>query len=264
MRYIFHKVVLPILLSILFVGIVMTTMTYSGEYSDRAVAWLYAKLIASPPPTSTGLAVSIIATLIGLVYVLSTQNRTKPGFVRRYRWAELELMKLDAEKSKHGEGTGFRQDMLSYHSKFHWYSYAGLGFQSVFLIVVLFGPEKLRVMPQANQVGVFLGLALLGISTVIFGFTDFFHTNTLSPLVTSKRRMHLIAIIVMLGGVSYLLQICAVGIFLALINPWLSLFTSIVGVALMILITEMRGVPVEELQDELDLDEGQMKRVREA
>jgi hypothetical protein len=258
------KVVLPIFLGLVLIAVVVMSMLYSAEYSDRIAAWIYDKFVAAPPPASTGLAVSVVTTFLGLVYVLVTQNRTKRGLVRRYRWAEQTLMELDRERTLRGasrQGEGFRRDMLNYHSSFHWYSYAGLGFQSVFLIVVLFDPQKLSSMPHVKQVGVFLGLALLGISTVIFGFTDFFHTNTLSPLVTTKRRMVLISIIVMLGGFSYLLQICSVGIFLALINPWLSLFSSLTGVALMILITEMRGVPILELKEERDLSEDEMLKV---
>lgn len=263
----FFKVLRPVLLYIVFTGIIVMSMFYSGEYCDKLAAWLYDKLVVSPPPTSTGLAVSVITILIGLVYVLATQNRTKQGMVRRYRWAELKLMELEIDKLKQGEtltGDSFRQDMVRYHGQFHWNTYAALGFQSVSLIVVLSAAEKIRAMLPVDQVGVFLGMALLGISTVVFGLTDFFHTNTLSPLVTSKRRMLLINVIVMLGGFSYLLQICSVGIFLALMNPWLSFITSITGLGLMVLITELRGVPINELEEERQLSEGEKAEVMNA
>ncbi len=260
-------IVRPLLLGIIFLCIVMAAMFYSAEYSDRAVTWLYNKLVASPPSTSTGLAVSLITCLIGLVYVVVTQKRTKQDFVRRYAAAELWLLKRDAERLKQGKikaGDSFRREMLSYHSHFHWNTYAALGFQSVSLIVVLSAIDKIRVMPQANQVGIFLGIAFLGVSTVLFGFTDFFHTNTLSPLITSKRRMFLINIIVMLGGFSYVLQICSAGMFLSLMNPWLSFITSVTGLALMMLITEVRGVPIEELQHEQHLSEGEKNELMNA
>jgi hypothetical protein len=264
---IFKKVVIPFALAVLFVTLVVLSMLQSAYYSDRAVAWIYRTFIENPPPTSTGLAVSIVTTFIGLIYVLVTQNRTRRGLVRRYRWGELWLMDLERKRMLQGAPSpdgGFRREMLTYHSSYRWYSYADFGFLSVVLIVVLFAPDRFKTMQVAEQVAVFLALALLGVSTIILGFTDMVHTNTLSPLVTSKRRMTLVAIFVMLGGVSFLLQVCAVSLFLALINPWLSLFSSVTAVAIMILMTEMRGVPILELKEERDLSETEMRELMDA
>lgn len=259
----FKKIAFPFMLVFVFVAAVVMFMLNLSEYSDHATAWLYRTFIETPPTTSTGIAVSIATTFFGLTYVLVTQNHKRRGLIRRYRYAELYLMKLDrgARQGLSRSDGGFRGEMMSYYSKVHWYSYAGFGFQAVFLIVVLFAPEKLRSMPQASQVGVFLGLTLLSISTVTFGFTDFFYTNTLSPLVTTERRATLVNIAVILVGFSYALQICSVGIFLALINPWLSLFASVTCGSLMVLITELRGVPALELMKERDLSEREMNEI---
>lgn len=226
-----------------------------SRYADLVIDWLFFWLIQSKPSTSIGVLASLLGSVLGFCYIAATQNMRKRGHIRRYRGAELSLVEM---------GRMDQDEILEYHRSYNWYAYAGLGFQSVFVIVPLFFGDQIQKMSPADQTAVFIGLAALGISTILLGIIDFFHTNTLTPLVTNRKRFELIDTILKIGGLSIFLQTTAVGVFLSLINSWLSVATSVIALWLMVFITERRGVPVDALAAERGLGEHELSRVLES
>lgn len=212
------------------------------------VVWLpklaQSGLFAQRPSPSLGITASLVSSFLGFFYIVVSQNRTKPGVIRRYRRAE-ELM-IGFKKMKAG-------DILEYHRSYNWHAYAGLGFSTLFIIVPLFFTDQIKTTDPFDKLAIFLGLGLLGFATVILGIIDLFHTNTLTPLVTTERRFVLIDVILKLGGLALMFQIAAVGVFLSLINSWLSVAMACLSLWLMIFITERRGVPIDQLVEEHEL-----------
>lgn len=206
------------------------------------VVWLpklaQSGLFAQRPSASWGIAASLVSSLLGFFYIVFSQNRAKAGMVRRYRQAEKLMM---------GFGKINAEQILDYHRSYNWHAYAGLGFSTLFIIVPLFFTDQIKTTDPFDNLAILLGLGLLGFATVILGITDLFHTNTLTPLVTTERRFALIDVILKLGGLALMLQISAVGVFLSLINSWLSVAMACLSLWLMIFITERRGVPIDQL-----------------
>jgi hypothetical protein len=232
---------------------VALALVYFVEPKLEGVAtWLQMNVLASRPSASLGIAASIVASLVAFFYVLLSQNRKKSGHILRYRWAEQALIQLNRMT---------REEILAYHASYNWHAYAGLGFSTLFIIVPLFFTDQIKSTNTMDQVAIFIGLGLLGISTVILGITDLFHTNTLTPLIPSDKRFELIDAIIKLGGLALMLQVCAIGVFLSLINSWLSVATSFFSLWLTIFITERRGVPIASLQEERQLTEEEAARV---
>lgn len=242
------------LLKYIIVFSIAAAMVYlGGPLVEAAATWLNASVTNERPPASWGIAASFVSSIIAYAYIYFSQNwRKKPGYIRRYRWAEQTLA---------GMGRMTRDEILQYHGSYNWHAYAGLGFTTLFIIVPLFITGQLKVTDPLDELAIFLGLGLLGASTVILGMTDLFHTNTLTPLITSDRRFALMDIIIKLGGGALALQVCAVGIFLSLINSWLSIMTSALTLWLTIFITERRGVPIASLQKERELTDEQARQV---
>jgi hypothetical protein len=198
-------------------------------------------VFAQRPSPSWGIAASLVSSLLGFAYIVISQNRAKAGMIRRYRRAE-ELL-IGFGKMKAG-------DILEYHRSYNWHAYAGLGFSTLFIIVPLFFTDQIKTTDPLEKIAILLGLGLLGFATVILGIIDLFHTNTLTPLVTTERRFALIDVILKFGGLALMLQICAAGVFLSLINSWLSVAMACLSLWLMIFITERRGVPIDQLVKE--------------
>lgn len=191
-----------------------------------------------------GIGVSVIGSAMAFLYVLITQNRPQKDTVRAYRWAEKMLIQMG--KIEHKE-------ILEYHRSYNWHAYAGLGFSTLFIIVPLFLDGKVSGRPAIEYFAIVLGLGLLAVATIILGIIDLVHTNTLTPLVTTNERFRIVHWILVLGGLALALQICAVGVFLSLISSWLSVVSTVVAVTLLVVLTELRGVPLSSLRDDRKL-----------
>jgi len=154
-----------------------------------------------------------------------------------------------------------RNEILEYHRSYNWHAYAGLSFSTLFIVVPLFLDGKLTDRTPVEYFAIIFGLALLAVATVILGVIDFVHTNTLTPLVTTKRRFQIIHWVIVFGGAALALQICAVGVFLSLINPWLSIVSTIVALGLMAFLSEVRAIPAADIQIERGLTDEQIEQV---
>ena len=210
-------------------------------------------VFAQRPSPSWGIAASLVSSLLGFFYITVSQSRSKDGIIRRYRRAEELLIGFNKMKS---------EEILEYHRSYNWHAYAGLGFSTLFIIVPLFFTGQITSQEPFDRLAIFLGLGLLGLATVILGIIDLFHTNTLTPLVTTDRRFALIDVILKLGGLALMLQICAVGVFLSLINSWLSVAMACLSLWLMIFITERRGVSIDMLAKERGLTDQEKAQLR--
>jgi hypothetical protein len=199
-----------------------------------------------------GVTVSIVSSILGFVYVAATQNRKQRGVIRAYRWAEAVLIY---------QGRMSENELLQYHRSYNWHAYAGLAFSTVFILVSLLFNEKYGGLETAI---IYIGLALLTIATLLLGIIDFVHTNTLTPLVTIDARFRIIHWVIVFGGLALFLQICAVGVFLSLITPWLSVVSSVTGIGLMIFITSVRGVPLNSIAIERNLESSELSDVANA
>jgi hypothetical protein len=209
--------------------------------------------VATPGPSITfGVSVSVMGAIVVFLYTAVTQNIKTKNVLRSYRAAEQKLIDMGKMESR---------EIVEYHRSYNWHSYAGLGFSTLFIIIALFLEGRLGERAGTELAVITLGLALISAATVILGVVDLVHTNTLTPLVTVDRRFAIINVIIVLGGFALSLQICAVGVFLSLINSWLSVFTTGVMLILMITLTQMRGIPVKSLHTERSLTLDEIKRI---
>jgi len=239
---------------VLFAGLFSATLLaawWATPFFADFVGWIR-EMAGTAPATSFGVSVSVIGSLVVFVYTALTQNMRAKGVVRSYRRAEEELMNLNKMSP---------QEILDYHRSYNWHSYAGLGFSTLFIIVALFIEGRLGAGSGFDFAVIVFGLALVACAAVILGIVDLVHTNTLTPLVTVDKRFELINILIILGGLALSLKICAVGVFLALINSWLSVLTTAVMIILMISLTRMRGIPIQSLRYERDLTDHDVQRV---
>jgi hypothetical protein len=232
-----------------------------GKLGESWIEWIAAAVTQTASPSlvspAMGIIVSILASIIAFAYVTITQNRHTQGVVRTYRWAEMALIKL--ERMKHSE-------ILEYHRSYNWHAYAGLGFSAVFIVVPLLLDDKINnnLNNSVQYFALLLGLGLMAVSTVILGIVDLVHTNTLTPLMTSKRRFRIIYWVLVLGGAALAMQICAVGVLVSIFSGWLSVLSSLVALTLMVFMAELRGVPLAELEAERQLTKKEAQIVFDA
>ena len=220
------------------------------------VARLYSVLVAAPPPKAAGFLASVVSAFVAFCYAAVTQNRKKKQHITRYRWAEEVLV-----ERKHLT----RDDILKYHAEYNWDAYAGISFSTLLVIVsLLFTFGRDTRYEHIDYLIVFCSLLLLAVSAIILAIVDMFHTNTLSPLVTSKKRFELIDTIIKLGSFAIVMQVCAITMFLSLLNAWLSIVVSVVSLALIVFFSRLRGIPLATLVEEHQLSEAEIEEVRRA
>jgi hypothetical protein len=222
-------------------------------HSRSLMDLVYETFVASPPDKSVGVLVSIITSIAVFAYVAITQNIRFGREISRYRWAELKLVELGKMKI---------DEVMTYHARYNWFSYAGMSFSTLLIITSLLYTGSPTDKDQT--VIVFMALSLLGIASIILAVIDIFHTNSLSPLITIRKRFELINRVIILGGAAIVLQVCAISIFLSLINPWLSIFASVTAIYLIISFSLVRGVPPKALQAERQLTDDELHQVKKA
>lgn len=220
------------------------------------VSIFHDKIVASPPDKSVGVVASLFTGVSIFLYIAISQNLKISKNITRYRWAELRLLQLGKMSS---------EEIITYHARYNWFSYAGLAFSTLLIITSLLVTDSSQVTAdEEHSVIVFLSLALLGLSSIMLAIVDLFHTNSLSPLITAKKRFELIDSVIRIGGAAIILQVCAICVFLALINSWLSLLASFSALWLVMQFSLQRGVPLEDLKKERNLSDHELEEVRRA
>ena len=84
-------------------------------------------------------------------------------------------------------------------------------------------------------------------SAIMMMICDFIHTNTISPIVPPLQRMRIVGEAIVLGGGAMIFNIAALISFLSVFSPWVSVFCSIVFAFVVIRLTSLRGIEVDEL-----------------
>jgi hypothetical protein len=224
-------------------------------FSDELIGGLHSVFSADPPGGSVGLLVSLSGGVVIFGYVAVTQDRRQKDNIFRYRRAELKLLELKKME---------RQEILDYHAQYNWDTYAGLSFSVLLVIASLLFTLGNAIDTQEEEVIVFVSLLLLAVSSVALMIVDLFHTNTLSPLITAKKRFELVVVTIKIGSAAIILQVCGISSFLALINSWLSVFVSLVAVVGIVFFSGCRGVPLAALKSERNLSDEDGEEIRDA
>jgi hypothetical protein len=220
------------------------------------LGYLHKVLVVAPPPKIAGFVASIVSAVVAFGYAAVTQNRKRRNYVTRYRWVEELLVEKNHLT---------REDILRYHAEYNWDVYAGISFSTLLVIVsLLFTFGKDARYEAIDYLIVFASMLLLAISAIVLAVVDMFHTNTLSPLVTCKKRFELVDIILKLGSLAIVMQVCAITIFLSLLNSWLSIAVAIVSLLLIVFFSRLRGIPLETLIAEFQLTEVERDEVGNA
>jgi hypothetical protein len=223
---------------------------------DTIVAGLYNVLVAGAPPKAAGFLASIVSAAVVFCYAAVTGNRRQKFRITRYRWVEELLV-----EKKHLT----RDEILKYHAEYNWDVYAGISFSTLLVIVsLLFTIGESSKYTHIDFVIIFVSLLLLAVSAIILALVDMFHTNTLSPLVTSRKRFELVDVVIKLGSLAIVLQVCAITMFLSLVNPWLSIAVSVVSPAVIVFFSRLRSIPLDALTEEHNLTEEETDEVRRA
>ncbi len=220
---------------------------------DGIVAWLYGVLVTGAPPKAAGFLASVVSAFVVICYSIITGNRKHKLRIMRYRWVEELLL-----ERKHFT----RDDILKYHAEYNWDVYAGISFSTLLVIVsLLFTIGQSSKYTQVDFVIIFVSLLLLAVSAILLALVDMFHTNTLSPLVTSRKRFELVDIVIKFGSFAIVLQVCAITMFLSLVNPWLSIVVSTVSPAVIVLFSRLRSIPLDALVAEHQLNDEEAEEV---
>jgi hypothetical protein len=241
-------------LIVLGIGVALFLLLYPNL--DAIVTALYNVMVAGAPPKAAGFLASVVSAAVVICYSIITGNRKHKLRIMRYRWVEELLL-----EKKHLT----RDDILKYHAEYNWDVYAGISFSTLLVIVsLLFTMGESSKYTHIDFVIIFVSLLLLAVSAVILALVDMFHTNTLSPLVTSRKRFELVDIVLKLGTFAIVLQVCAITMFLSLVNAWLSIAVAAVSPAVIVLFSRLRSIPLDALVEEHQLSQEETEEVRRA
>lgn len=129
-------------------GVTAALVIVLTPYLEVGARWIYSNQLDGRPSPSLGICAALISSAVGFAYVLLTQNRRKKGVIRRYRYAEEQLMRM---------GKMQRPEILQYHGSYNWNAYAGLGFSTLFILVPLFFTDQIKLTDPLDKFAVFLG-----------------------------------------------------------------------------------------------------------
>jgi hypothetical protein len=229
---------------------VLMTVLLRG-YVHAAFQFVDATFLHTDLTPADGVLASISGAVMTTIFVLFTQNRRIPHFILRYRSAEerlIEFKKMQVE------------EIVRYHTEFNWDVYASMSVGALIIVVsVLY--EKKDVLTDQKGVVIFLSLLFLALSATLLAIVDMFHTNTLSPLITTHKRFQLVDLTLKIGSIAIVLQICAISSFVALINVWLSFLVSAASLWLVVFFAVRRGVSLDDLKRERNLTDREAEEI---
>ena len=214
----------------------------------------WAALINHPPHPYWGMGAALIAGYIIVVYVYVSQNSPRRKTVSRYAKAEYTMI-----ESKHMS----KESLIEYHTNIDWRTYASLSFSTLFIVVSFIVQNG--VDPQLSMeedMIYFVSVLLLASSAICLTAADMVHTNSLSPIVPLKKRFQLINLVVVLGGVAFIMQGAAVQIFLSLMNTWISIFGAALGLVLNFIVIKSRSFTLAALAEEFGVDDDEMRLLK--
>lgn len=238
------------LLLILFVALCATILSaFRADIMDSLYGFFH-----EGPDKSVGLFVSLVTAVVTLLYPAVTQNRRRKRAVVRFRWAEQYLIEKQKMQTR---------EILEYHAQHHWDVYAVASISALLIVVsVIFTSPGTENWPHDVWVIVDVSLFLLAISSIALAYVDLVHTNTLSPLVTTRKRFAMVNMIIIVGSISIAFQLSAISALLALISTWLSIVVSFVAITLSVYFTHLRAIPLQELQDQRKLSDDETEELR--
>lgn len=203
-------------------------------------------------------ALVALGSLIFVLIVLSTQNRNTKKHIRQYRHYEIALVvrnKLSVHR------------LVDYHRGIAWRDFAaistGSGIAGAALMFsnsgdiseVLSGAaivagdatSQVEGLTSSAIAIIIISVGVQVASAIMMMICDFIHTNTISPIVPPLQRMRIVGEAIVLGGGAMIFNIAALISFLSVFSPWVSVFCSIVFAFVVIRLTSLRGIEVDEL-----------------
>lgn len=230
-------------------GAVLMTVLLRG-YVPVAVQYIDRFVLTTTLTAGDGVLASLSGAVMTVVFVLLTQNRRVAKFILNYRSVEERLIAIKKMQI---------EEILRYHTEYNWDGYASMSVGALMVVVSILidrGP------PHGERGAVIvLSILFLALSAILLAIVDMFHTNTLSPIITTRKRFQLIDLILKIGSIAIVLQICAISSFIALINVWLSFAASAVALWFVVFFAVRRGMSVEELKAERGLTDQQAKDI---
>lgn len=198
-----------------------------------------------------------LGTLIFILVILQIQNKNTKDTVRQYRHYEVALI-LRNKLSVHR--------LVDYHRGIVWRDFAAISTSSgVAGAALMFGGGGAAMsyisganhdgsgLSEAGSVVLMVSIAVQVASAIMMMICDFIHTNTISPLVPPLQRMRIVGEAIVMGGGAMIFNIAALISFMAVFSPWISVFCSIIFVMVVMRLTRLRAIKVQELRRWLKL-----------
>jgi hypothetical protein len=193
-----------------------------------------------------------LGSLVFILVVLNIQNRNTPKFVRQYRHYEIALIvrnKLSVHR------------LVDYHRGIAWRDFAaistGSGIAGAALMFSNSGDISDVLSGAVEGAGggltstaitiIIMSVGVQVASAIMMMICDFIHTNTISPIVPPLQRMRIVGEAIVLGGGAMIFNIAALISFLSVFSPFVSVFCSMIFAFVIIRLTSLRGIEVEEL-----------------
>lgn len=188
-----------------------------------------------------------IGSLIFILVILQIQNKNSARTVRQYRHYEVALI-LRNKLSVHR--------LVDYHRGIVWRDFAAISTGSgVAGAALMFGGAggASGGLSQESSVVLIASIAVQVASAIMMMICDFIHTNTISPLVPPLQRMRIVGEAIVMGGGAMIFNIAALISFMAVFSPWISVFCSAVFILVVMRLTRLRAIEVQELRRWLKL-----------